>query len=242
MLKRNYFRIVCCGILCVFFLLGFIPIKTYAEGATGIIIVSEPEDARSSVGDTFQLTVEATGVASYQWQYSSNAGKTWYPLNWKGGKSATLTSPAMAENRMDWVFRCVLTDAEGNTLTTRTVSITKPEKFEILTEPEDIEIQAGDTFQLTVEATGVASYQWQYSSNAGKAWYPINWKGGKSATFTSPAMAENRMDWVFRCVLTDAEGNTLTTRTVSITKPEKFEILTEPEDIEIQAGDLPDSE
>ena len=88
--------------------------------------------------------------------------------------------------------------------------------FEIITEPQDVEGAAGDSFTFTVEATGVASYQWQYSSNGGTNWYNTSWTGAKTATLTTPAMAENRMGWIFHCILTDAEGVQHTTRSVAI--------------------------
>ena len=179
-------------------------------------IITEPADAEGQAGDAFIFTVEATGVATYQWQFSTNNGSTWTNTNWTGAKTATLVTPAMPEARMNWVFRCVMTGVDGEEHTTRTAAIVTPVVFEIITEPADAEGQAGDAFIFTVEATGVATYQWQFSTNNGDTWTNTNWTGAKTATLVTPAMPEARMNWVFRCVMTDLGGEEHTTRTAAI--------------------------
>ena len=178
-------------------------------------IVTEPEDFTGEIGSDASFAVEATGVASYQWQYSYN-GTKWYAASGASSKTALFTTQ-INETRYTLIYRCLLKDEAGNELTTKSVHILKPVSFEIVTEPEDYTGEIGELASFEVEATGAASYQWQYSSD-GKTWRSASGAGNKTAKMDIEINA-TRYTLQFRCLLKDEAGNELTTKSVRIISP-----------------------
>ena len=91
------------------------------------------------------------------------------------------------------------------------------EVFEIVDEPVDFEGEIGDIATFTVNATGVVSYQWQYSYN-GNDWNVTGVTGNKTATITVE-ITENRMRSLYRCELTGPDGLKLYTQAVRMVSP-----------------------
>ena len=87
-------------------------------------IVKQPEDATGAVGETVEMTVEATGAEKYQWQNSKD-GSSWSNSYIDGYNTATLNL-LVNELRYDYQWRCVLTDKNGNTLATEAVKLLRP--------------------------------------------------------------------------------------------------------------------
>lgn len=76
-------------------------------------IVSQPKDQKGRVGQTVIFELEAYGAVSYCWQFHN--GRVW--------KNSTLPGcqgPAMrvevTERRLGYHYRCILTDANGNSV------------------------------------------------------------------------------------------------------------------------------
>jgi hypothetical protein len=90
------------------------------------------------------FTVEAIGGVgpyTYQWEYKTDKtlGGAWLEMpepnaraikagtaKWLGSKTATLTVPVTKDNALDMTkvkFRCVITDAKGNKLTSNVVGL-----------------------------------------------------------------------------------------------------------------------
>ena len=203
------------------------------------VIVKQPEDIDAQVGDTISLTVEATGAVSYKWQYSRDNGETWGNLNWDGAKTATMTG-TLTEARLSFQFRCVITGADGNEVITNVVSVKSavaPNPAVIVTEPDDVNAEIGDTISFTVEATGAAGYKWQFSNDDGSTWSNLNWEGAKTATMTG-AVNASRAKFLYRCVITGEDGNTVITRTVRIITPANPAVITaHPADVVAEVDD-----
>ena len=85
-------------------------------------ITKQPEDVAAEVGETISLSFEATGVATYQWQNSLD-GLEWTNSRLSGCKSDTL-NVTVRSSHYDYVWRCVITSASGEMLTTNTIKIT----------------------------------------------------------------------------------------------------------------------
>lgn len=89
----------------------------------------------------------------------------------------------------------------------------------ITKQPEDITIQSGDTATLSVEAIGTSlTYKWQY------AWEstPTQWNDfakGTSATISFHTDARHKGLQV-HCIITDGSGNSITSRTTTVTLEE----------------------
>jgi hypothetical protein len=114
-------------------------------------------------------------------------------------------------------YRCVITDAHGNTATSDAASIVKPAApLTITSQPVDFTGEIGDTATFTVAATGDGvTYRWQMSKDGGRSWSNVS--GATAATF-SVGVTATKLTYQFRCVLTDAGGNTATTNAVRMIK------------------------
>ena len=65
----------------------------------------------------------ATGAASYQWQASTDGGKTWVNSGANGNETATLSFTAAAAHN-GYKFRCVVRSSTGQTVTSNAAVLT----------------------------------------------------------------------------------------------------------------------
>ena len=198
-------------------------------------IVTQPQNVEAEIGDTVSFTVEATGVKSYQWEISNNNGASWYNAGGTGCKTATFPL-TVAENTYIRQYRCHLIGKDDTELYTTPARVTRSEVFEIVTQPQNVEAEIGDTVSFTVEATGVKSYQWEISNNNGASWYNAGGTGCKTATFPL-TVAENTYIRQYRCHLIGKDDTELYTTPARVTRSEVFEIVTQPQDVEAEIGD-----
>lgn len=88
----------------------YIQLTLYETGSSPVI-TAESSQTVYSVGDTVLLSVTATNVTSYQWQYSNDSGATW-----SNGSSTTDTySWTAGTNQNGRWYRCRLTNDVGLT-------------------------------------------------------------------------------------------------------------------------------
>ena len=174
---RKYRCVVSGGVVAVVSEAATITLKE------GLKISSQPEDAEAAAGETVVFHVEANDPdVTYQWQYSTN-GKTWKDCASVGYNTDTFSfkMKATVSGRQ---YRCII-KGRDETLTSDPASITLAEnKFEIITQPEDVNAAAGEMVVFHVEARGTdLSYQWQYSTN-GKTWKNCTSGGCNTDTFS----------------------------------------------------------
>ncbi len=97
-------------------------------------ITKQPENTEANMNSTALFTLSAVGNnIVYQWQISTDQGKTWISSTAKGNKTHTLSFPVIkyTYNRL---YRCVLTDSYGNLAISDVVKVSAPaEKNFILT-------------------------------------------------------------------------------------------------------------
>ena len=183
-----------------------------------LIIIRQPENVTATSGASFTFAVDATGVATYQWQYSSN-GSEFYDLpandKWTSATTDTL-EVAVDEYSITWYYRCKLTGTDGSVLHTNVVKFTSP--IIITKQPENQVAVGGDTVTFHVEALGAVSYQWQSTSNNGLSWSNLSWEGAKTATMTR-TLNINTATYKYRCMLKAAGGTVVYTDIVGFTSP-----------------------
>ena len=111
------------------------------------------------------------------------------------------------------LYRCIITDSEGNKVISSAAKLTVTEAKEelaIITNPTDQSVEVGEKAEFTVEAKGEGlSYQWQYSKSNGAAWANSSSEGSKTATLVIEGKL-TRDGQLYRCVIMDSEGNQLT--------------------------------
>lgn len=183
------------------------------SAAAELRITSHPGDVYAMTGDTIIFSVSASGTGlKYQWQNSPD-GANWSATSLGGNKTASLSVPVTA-TRYKYQWRCVVTDVSGDSRTSNAARIIKP-VIEIIAQPSDVCAQPGSTIFLYMTATGVdLKYQWQNSLD-GTAWSNSSLDGSKTRVLTLPVTA-TRARYLWRCVVTDAFGNTKESEPVRI--------------------------
>ena len=101
------------------------------------------------------FSVTATGTnLSYQWQASTDGGNTWKNSGLKGNKTNKLTVKATAA-RNGYMFRCLITDCVGQTVTSDAAKLTvgEDESITISIQPKKATADEGKNATFTVSAS-----------------------------------------------------------------------------------------
>ena len=172
------------------------------------VIQTQPQDAMAFVGDSVSFSVSAVGEnLSYQWQYSTDGGMTWVNSSAKKAKTITMTAKSSFSGRL---YRCVITDADGVSVTTEAAALTVAPTAAVKTQPKSQIAAAGSTVKFKVTAEGVGlTYQWQLKTPRGE-WKDTTAASGKTAALSVVATA-GKNAYQYRCVITDAMGNQVIT-------------------------------
>ena len=174
-------------------------------------ITAQPGNAKAYAGEKAKTTVKAEGDGlKYQWYYK-DPGMTSYKKSSIVKASASVT---MSEARDGRKMYCVVTDAYGYSAKSVTVTLSMKHPVEIVTQPKSASKTEGATAKFTVKATGDGlTYQWYYKSPTGSTWKKCS---GTEATYSLKA-TEARDGRLLYCRITDAYGNTVKTKTVTLT-------------------------
>ncbi len=214
-------------------------VLTINENVSNLIITEQPKDQSAEIGSTASFCVVAEGTdLSYQWQYSKT-GVYWYESSMEGSDTSSM-KVVVTEKRNNYQYRCLITDSEGNTLTSdvAVLTINKNMPDLIITEqPKDQSAEIGSTasFCVVAEGTGV-SYQWQYSKT-GVYWYESSMEGSDTSLM-KVVVTEKRNNYQYRCVITDSEGNTLISDAAVLTINENRPNLTITEQPKDQSAEI----
>ena len=111
----------------------------------------------------------------------------------------------------------MVTDANGNTATSDAATLTIGSVVTITEQPKDAMVAAGTQVSFKVVATGDGlTYQWQTKVSATSSWANTGLTGAQTATLTfAPNAAFDGRQ--YRCVVTDANGNTATSDAATLT-------------------------
>ncbi len=181
-----------------------------------LAITTQPTDFTGPVGATATFTVVATGTGlTYQWQYKSLKDGKWYNTTTTGYNTATMSiGVTNARNGME--FRCKVTDGSGDVVYSNAAAIHVGAALAITGQPTDFTGPIGATATFTVVATGTGlTYQWQYKSLKDGKWYNTTTTGYNTATM-SIGVTTGRNGMEFRCIVTDASGDTVTSNAAAL--------------------------
>ena len=120
--------------------------------------------------------------------------------------------------RNGYQYKCVITDAFGNTSETREATLTVVNSsVEIVTQPENADVGVGENAVFTVALNNAedVTYQWYYSNAEGK-WAKTTTADSNTDTLTVVAKAY-RDGYQYKCVITDAYGNVIESDVVTLT-------------------------
>ena len=218
-------------------------IETNADPA--VVITDQAHDINARSGEQVNLYVTATGSGlSYQWQYKLKATSTVWQTPTSAGSKTASWKFTMMSSIAGRVYRCVVTDANGQTATSENILLTlntAPVGPVITGQAHDINARSGEQVNLYVTATGSGlSYQWQYKLTAtSTVWKTPTSAGSKTASwkFTMISSIAGR---VYRCVVTDANGQTATSENILLTlntMPAGPKITDQTHDVEARTGE-----
>ena len=194
----------------------------------GPVVICQPEDYSGYIGDTAKFKVVASGDSlNYQWQLKK--GSKWANLTTGGATTDTL-SVKIDESRAGKVYRCVITDSEGQEIWTDEVTIIiKEPAITITSQPKNYSGPAGSTAKFSVSAEGDGlTYQWQLKK--GSKWADLTSGGAKTPTM-SIKVDDSKNGKVYRCLITNSDGEQLASNEVKITvKDPDINITSQPSD------------
>ena len=208
--------------------------KLYRYRYVGPQIISQPADQTADLGEKVSFEIGANGQElTYQWQTSNNGGKNWVNSGLTGNKTNVLKVD-VTSGRDGYQFRCVLTDKNGNQLTSDVAKLSvRYVPVAITSQPKNQEAEEGKTASFTVGASGIGlSYQWQASNNGGKSWANSGLTGNKTAILQVVA-DKGRDGYQFRCIVIDKNGKSVVTDAVTLQVKVKTQMLENMEAIEI---------
>ncbi len=217
--------------------------KPETEEKAPLKIKTQPKSTNTEVGNTVTLSVVAEGGSkpySYAWEiYGATTG-----LREKWMVVSNLTTASIDVKISDTAaggqlkYRCVVTDKEGDKVTSDTAVITvaakqeeaKTEPLKIIDQPDSATASAGDVAEFFIEVEG-GKYPYSFE------WMAIDGQGGHATVegqygvqtmddtgygwSVMQMIVGNGNDWTtnedFYCVVTDANGSKVTSNTFTIT-------------------------
>ena len=200
-------------------------------GNTQLTITRQPASFEGLVGDMATFTVEAEGKGlTYQWYFSKDGGETWE----KSSCTKNTLSVEFKAYRLNYQYRCEITDADGDILVSDAAVLAAQEMdIVILTQPVSYVGAVNDEVTFTVEATGNGlTYEWFFSTNYGETWAK-SYSPGYMTNTLSPILRNHRDENMYKCVITDVLGNSVESEAVSMTvETSKIIIVKQPVGVE----------
>ncbi len=180
-------------------------------------IVKQPVNTSALKGENAAVTVEVKGEGlTYKWYYKNSGNKKFYESGDQfltdGGASYTIPMYAWRDGQQVY---CVITDAQGNSVQTDTVTLTmkiETGSIVIVKQPKDVSVDSvGKKAVVTVEATGEGlTYKWYYKNPGNVKFYESNAEFANSNEYAIEVSKWRDGQQVY-CVITDAQGNSVQT-------------------------------
>ena len=218
-------------LLAMLFLSGrFLTLRTVSAEESLPVITKQPGDVSGYEGEIVKFSVEASGKKlSYQWQWSDD-GRNWSDSSIRKAAGSLRVKEANDGRK----YRCVITDRYGNNVISDILTVTMRKAVEILRQPENVSGYDGELVRISVEASGYGlSYQWQWSDD-GSAWADSSIR--KASGSLRVRQANNGR--LYRCVITDAQGNTVISNTLTVTLRQAIIIQRQPADVYADEGEI----
>ena len=195
---------------------------------------SQPKDSFATEGQIVKFKVSAIGRnVTYQWYYK-RPNSVWSKTTVSGSRTAIL--PITAGTKNDGTsYRCVITDEEGNQITSAAGTLTLETPLRITGISEDAYDVNGEsvTFHIDAAGKGDLSYQWQYKLAGESKWKTPAQASAKTADYVFK-LKPSYDNIEVRCIVQDASGNSVTSE---VRKANVFAITGQPKDAELALGE-----
>ena len=192
-------------------------------------IVQQPENCTVSIGERISITVAAEGEnLRYQWYYRNKGGSKFKKSSITGDTYHT----TMSKSKDGRSVYCLVTNGDGYSVKSNAVTIKAP-RPKIVQQPENCYVQSGEVFSTTVVAEGEGlTYQWYYR-NKGSSKF-------KKSSFTtdtySTTMTSSRNGRSVYCLVTNADGYSVKSKTVTLKIPKYATITKQPKSVRAAFG------
>lgn len=196
-------------------------------------ITAEPQGATAaSAGQTLTVGVKATGIGlRYRWQYQwANNSSTW--TDFSSGNGAASIKVKMYNASYNGIkVRCVVTDGNGETKTSKTAVLKMNIPVTITSQPSDQTVsRTGKSVTLSLKASGIGlKYSWQYHFAGSSTWTAFRSGNGKSSIRFTMYKASYEGIRV-RCVVKDSAGKSAASRTAVLHIDQAPTIAAQPSD------------
>lgn len=213
-----------------------ITVSSTATAAIPLAISSDPADVISS-GATASFTSRAVGgggAVAYQWEQSTDTGKTWSSVPGATGITLTVSGIVAADDGKQYRLRA---SAGNETVFSRPATLNVAD-IAVVAQPADITTGVGGIVQLSVQASAgeaAITYQWQRRGSSTVSWENI--PTATLATYSYSATSVNDADGdQFRVAITSL-GRTVYSRTATVLiRGAALAISDHPDDVTDTAG------
>ena len=195
---------------------------------------SQPKDVTAAEGEAVNFEVSAIGRGiTYQW-YFMRPNSSWKKATVSGSNTAVL--PITASTKNDGTsYRCVITDEEGNKITSAAGLLTVDNTLRITSISNDYYGKNGEsvTFHIDAAGRGDLTYQWQYKLAGETNWRTPSIASAKTADYVfklKPAYDNIEV----RCIVKDTYGNSVTS---DVRKANVFAVTQHPNTVFAELGD-----
>lgn len=200
--------------------------KVYAY-SNEMKITKQPQDWFGYEYDFADFSVEVAGGKApytYKWEYSVNGGAY---ITDKTSTSDTLVLEEVEESVLEEgrKYRCVITDANGKSVTSDTALLGEVLHFDVPIDEVPYSAKVGETVEFWADADGGVkpyTYTWQYTALGGNVFMDLTDSFGRVSGLGTDTLeltvaeVDGTQNFTYRCVVTDARGETITTPTVSV--------------------------
>ena len=230
-------KIICFGLVFMTLFIVQGHITTYAlennKASNSIAIINQPAAVTGKIGDAVEFRVGASGTnLKYQWQYVLKGRNNW--VDFTSGNACTMKK-VLNETYDELKVRVVITDGNGNSVISNTVTVTLKKAPVITSQPTAVTGKIGDAVEFRVGASGTnLKYQWQYVLKGRNNW--VDFTSGNACTMKK-VLNETYDDLKVRVVITDGNGNSVTSDTVTVTLKKAPVITSQPTAVTGKIGD-----
>jgi hypothetical protein len=194
---------------------------------------------KAIMGKTITMTAtpkNAAGSVTYQWQVSTDKGKTWKNATYTGNKTAKMKVKVTTKT-VTYKYRCKIKTG-GKKATSKAKTI-----YAVQVKKSASKVAIGKTVTFTAKAWNTGSgkkFQWQYSRDGGTTWKncpdKASYKGSKTAKMIVKVTQSNAND-KYRCVVSGKNGK-MNSNTLYITpKPRYFAVVIANDDFDDDSMD-----
>ncbi len=189
-------------------------------------ITSQPANVSATVGSTVSFKVAVTGGTapySYKWEIRPSSDIIWSDAECATSEYRFTATDTILSRK--YVFRCVVTDAAGATVTSTTASLTtQVAALKATVTADAATVTAGGSATFRVNVTGGVSpyqYTWFRYNSINSQWVNV----GTSQTNAFTLMNVNGLTYV-RCEVYDSVGTKVTSdyATVNVATPMKVTV------------------